>query len=399
MALDLLSENRGSGDRDAEHLLLGKRIAAAMVLVAVAASCAALLLTDLSRTAFTGQLAVTAVLAATGIATLILPPRRAVLQATVLLFVVGLSAVVATADEVGSTRFFYLWPAVFAAYFCSVRCLVMTLLTLTASLALALGVSTLEWADKLEVLAGTIIRVGFMAGIVGFMSAREERLHQRLELAAQTDPVTGLPNRRAFDEQLPPLVERALANQKQLSVVMVDLDRFKAFNDTHGYAAGDDALRRLATILDDHCRSVDVVARFGGEEFVVVLPGVGVAGARSYAERVAWAMRSEGVDPALRLIASSGIATLNLPAEDADDSRGLLGRADQALHAAKHAGGARASWWRLGEIEVGDEVDVPSPDAESSVTSPPPLRPREYVLRKDPLAPRDDAGGGLRESA
>jgi PleD family two-component response regulator len=124
-------------------------------------------------------------------------------------------------------------------------------------------------------------------------------------------------------------------------------------------------------VLFRSCRDVDLVARFGGEEFAVVLPGVESEAAQSLAERVAWALGVEVVDESLRLTTSTGLASLD-PDSHTESITALLTRADQALYAAKNGGRARAAWWADGGIVVGDHVDVPAPAVVTQFPAPVP---------------------------
>jgi diguanylate cyclase (GGDEF)-like protein len=169
-----------------------------------------------------------------------------------------------------------------------------------------------------------------------------KRLEQaRLELATQAsvDPVTGLPNRRALDDRLAEEVERALRYKQPLSLCFIDLDHFKNVNDEHGHAAGDAALAQVGAILRRTARGIDFVGRFGGEEFVVLVPGTWSEDAATLGERLRRAVAEStfdlGGNRSVRLTISVGIA--GLP-EHASDGHALNGYADKALYAAKRAG-------------------------------------------------------------
>ncbi len=382
-----------AGQSEAEQLKLAKRVSVALLLLAALSAYIALATLKMSPLAFGVQLA--CALGMTGLAITIasVPPNKTLMRAGVLGGVLTISTMLATTDDFGTTPFFYLWPAVFAAYFATSRFLVLTLAVNAVSLMGALVISPIDWAVKADLFIGTSLSVGGMAALVAYMRARADRLNDQLELAAQTDALTGLRNRRAFDPELERLLRTAAADGTALSVVMFDIDHFKRFNDRHGHIVGDEALRRMAAVLVDQCRPVDLVARFGGEEFAVVLPGVEAVGARSLTERVAWALGVEPVERDLRITTSAGVSTLD-PHAHHETIVALLTRADQALYAAKGAGRARAAWWTAEGIEIGDEVDVPS---VATVTAMPPA-----AIRPVPgaAAPRrgDDPAQGRRSA-
>jgi diguanylate cyclase (GGDEF)-like protein len=144
---------------------------------------------------------------------------------------------------------------------------------------------------------------------------------------AATDSLTSLPNRRAWDEALGAAVEVAEAGDSPLVVMMIDLDHFKHFNDLHGHLAGDDLLRRFALTLGGAVRAGDLVARWGGEEFALALPGCTLADAGLIAERVRTAVP-------LEQSCSIGLVARRRGEAPTD----LVHRADLALYAAKHAG-------------------------------------------------------------
>ncbi len=164
-----------------------------------------------------------------------------------------------------------------------------------------------------------------------------------LALASRRDPLTGLPNRRAFDEDLAREAARASRAGASLAVVMLDVDRFKAVNDCHGHAAGDAVLRAVAARAAGAVRAGDLLARVGGEEFAILLPGADLARAAEAAERIRAILAADPVEAggtALAVTASLGCAALS-PGEAPE---ALVARADARLYAAKEAGRNRVAW-------------------------------------------------------
>jgi diguanylate cyclase (GGDEF)-like protein/PAS domain S-box-containing protein len=162
--------------------------------------------------------------------------------------------------------------------------------------------------------------------VKGIAAEREELLAE-VENAARSDALTGLPNRRALEEMLPRDMARARRGESPLCLAIVDIDHFKAYNDGHGHLAGDGFLRECALAWDSELRGEDTIVRFGGEEFLVVLPDCPIEQAAEIVERL------RGVTP-LGQTCSAGLAQWDL-AESID---GLLGRADAALYEAKESG-------------------------------------------------------------
>ncbi len=155
---------------------------------------------------------------------------------------------------------------------------------------------------------------------------------------ATHDPLTGLWNRRAIIENLRHELARAHRQKAPLSVVLADLDHFKKVNDTHGHLAGDAVLRETADKMKSSMRSYDAVGRYGGEEFLMVLPGCSAKNAREQIERIRTSImqhRVKGFGAPIQVTLSAGIASIQ---EDDFDVDGLLNRADNALYEAKAAG-------------------------------------------------------------
>jgi two-component system cell cycle response regulator len=170
-----------------------------------------------------------------------------------------------------------------------------------------------------------------------------ERLRDSVQMSiemATTDALTGLHNRRYMESHLATLIEQEASRGKPLSVLVVDIDYFKAINDTHGHDAGDDVLREFALRLKKSTRGIDLACRYGGEEFVVVLPETDMGVATVVAERLRRRIATEpfsivqGSDK-VDVTISVGIAAIG---DAQDTAQALLKRADQALYRAKRDG-------------------------------------------------------------
>lgn len=165
-----------------------------------------------------------------------------------------------------------------------------------------------------------------------------KQANERLERLAVTDGLTGIFNHRRFQEALAQEVLRSTRSSRPVSVLMADVDHFKRFNDTNGHPAGDELLRRLASVLAAELRATDLLARYGGEEFAVVLPDTGKAEALQAAERLRSAvdrqLNAEG-EHTRRVSISVGVATFGT---DGDGPQALLAAADRALYVAKNRG-------------------------------------------------------------
>lgn len=172
--------------------------------------------------------------------------------------------------------------------------------------------------------------------------ARAEIQNQRSQLEtymeqALTDSLTGLANRRGFDQELERRVAHRLRGGPPVSLLLVDVDHFKRFNDEHGHQAGDAVLSQVADVLNESTRQMDFLARYGGEEFGVVLPGTTLDEATTVAERIRGAVERQTFEyrgRQLHVTVSAGLSEAAPP----EDDEGLLSRADAALYAAKNGG-------------------------------------------------------------
>ncbi|MFN8589359.1 MAG: GGDEF domain-containing protein [Candidatus Eisenbacteria bacterium] len=203
------------------------------------------------------------------------------------------------------------------------------------------------------VLALTISAL-MLAGIHGlrslFLTLDEQA--ERLRQLSEYDPLTGLRNRRSMTRDALREVQRSYRTGGRLSALMLDLDHFKQLNDTYGHAAGDTALARLAGVLRCQLREVDLIARWGGEEFLVVLPDTDAEGAERVAERLRRTLAEATLtlgEHALHITSSIGATTLQ-GSHDSNEAAlaYLIAAADQALYRAKHAGRNRVAVFECG---------------------------------------------------
>ncbi len=189
-----------------------------------------------------------------------------------------------------------------------------------------------QWA----VVLGATVALGVL---VGYLRLRLVRLLNRLTAVARTDELTGIPNRRAFQERFEQELARASRDAQPLSVLMGDLDGFKLVNDRQGHHRGDEALELVAGHLEQMKRLTDVAARVGGEEFALLLPATAHDEAEQVAERLRLGIREVFAGAEVPLSISFGIATFPVHATDGPS---VLRAADQALYSAKEHGRDRS---------------------------------------------------------
>jgi two-component system cell cycle response regulator len=169
-----------------------------------------------------------------------------------------------------------------------------------------------------------------------------ERLRDNVQMSIEmaiTDGLTGLFNRRYMETHLATLVEQAASRGKPIAVMVLDIDFFKSINDGHGHDAGDDVLREFSLRIRKAIRNIDLACRYGGEEFVIVMPETDMAVATMVAERIRRRIATEPFPiqqgALLEVTISIGIAALGQPG---DHAASILKRADQALYRAKRDG-------------------------------------------------------------
>ncbi len=254
---------------------------------------------------------------------------RAVVNALLGLGTAGIAASISFTEGVPNDGvLLYLWIALYAFYFLPSRTAWCHMAAVAASFALVIALDPPPYPPEghWATVMGAIAAAGMFVG----------RLKQRLDMSldrlvglAHTDDLTGLPNRRAWSLRAGVEVNRATRFGQSLSVALIDLDRFKHFNDEHGHAAGDRLLADAASAWRGTLRDFDFIARIGGDEFAVLLPGCTLATAADTAQRLRAAMPA-GVG------CTVGTAQLR-PRESIEQT---LARADEALYVAKDRRGA-----------------------------------------------------------
>ena len=288
-----------------------------------------------------GQAAVALAAYLAGAILYLLPERLpgVVIPGTLALGTVLVSVLVLCEGDGGSFYgLFYLWVAVESFYLLS-----------RVGAAVQVGFMGLAYAGVLAVVPDDrpvqhwllVVGVGIVAGVlVAYQRGRIDALVASLDDAARTDPLTGLLNRRAFEELFEKELDRVHRSDGSLSVLLGDLDGFKAVNDRFGHEAGDAALCRVAEDMLKWKRRVDTPARIGGEELALLLPDTDERGAFLVAERLRRATHRSFAEDPMGLTISFGVATF--PAHG-DDLRSLMRAADRALYAAKDLGKDRTA--------------------------------------------------------
>jgi len=190
---------------------------------------------------------------------------------------------------------------------------------------------------------------GALSYFVGVIKDREDKLHavnadltlahHNLERIAVTDRLTGLYNRTKLDEVLANELARAERYGQSVAVIMADIDKFKAVNDTHGHQVGDSVLREFAAIVRELVRDTDTPGRWGGEEFLVICSHVDVNGAHILAERIRAAVAGHSFSVVGQETCSFGVASYR----PGDTAETILNRADEALYEAKQNGRDRVA--------------------------------------------------------
>jgi diguanylate cyclase (GGDEF)-like protein len=237
-------------------------------------------------------------------------------------------------DPASAYTMFYVWIALYAFYFFTLLQAAVQVGFVALSYGAVLrfregfAVPTARWL----ITVGTVLVAGIL---IALLKSRVETLVARLSDTARTDSLTGLLNRRGFEESFQHELERGRRGSGCLSLVLLDLDHLKVVNDRFGHAIGDSALERLGAVLVTTKRQIDTAARVGGEEFALLLPESDAQGAFALCERLRTRVREAYGGEAFPLTVSLGIASFPL---DGTTAAELLSAADRALYEAKRLG-------------------------------------------------------------
>jgi diguanylate cyclase (GGDEF)-like protein/putative nucleotidyltransferase with HDIG domain len=256
----------------------------------------------------------------------------------------------------------YLWAALYAAYFFSLRWSLATVAWVGVCYGTVLVLSdqgnviVTRWVETVGTLAIAVL-------LVHMLQERVRALVAQLADAARTDPLTGLHNRRGFEESFAVEIERARRGGHALTLLVADLDHFKRVNDRLGHATGDAALTRVGKLLRSGKRQIDYSARTGGEEFALILPDTADREGYLVAERLRGMIERAFGDDLVPLTMSVGVAGYPKHGQTADE---LLRSADRALYAAKELGRNRAVIY---SSEVGSVARAPERCGEVQVST------------------------------
>jgi diguanylate cyclase (GGDEF)-like protein len=247
----------------------------------------------------------------------------------------ALLAGVATLDSLLGSRIqsdiLYSFPVVIAAWSASrVDGVLMAVLASLLIAALDSPGSPAQSAIVSVVMFAT--RVSALS-IIALTVSKLRAVTEEAERLADLDPLTGLLNRRSIEARLSLELARSTRQSSPLSVIYIDVDDFKSFNDRFGHGAGDEILRSVADCVTESLRNTDVVARLGGDEFVVVLPDTDSAGARRVGTELLEGLTQSASARGARV--SAGAVTFNVPAASAESA---IAQADNAMYAAKRRG-------------------------------------------------------------
>jgi diguanylate cyclase (GGDEF)-like protein len=239
-------------------------------------------------------------------------------------------AIATTPTGQGEGALLYVWPVLWVAYFFGRRGSIL----IVAWVGVVQGAALIYSDGVLDRWIDVLVSVGIVALVVHALSERNERLVASLAAEARVDKLTGVLNRRGFEERAAMAIELARREGRSVGVATFDIDHFKHVNDEWGHDVGDRVLEYLGEILRARTRGADIVARLGGEEFVAFLSDADVEQVRLYAERVRAEFATADLLDLPPVTVSAGVTAAVAP----ETVEGLLQVADGALYAAKREG-------------------------------------------------------------
>jgi diguanylate cyclase (GGDEF)-like protein len=342
--LDQADRPGSVGGRRTRNRDIGARIGALLLLGGAAITAAGTVLPANPEIDAEAYFLLAGLQAAAGLIVLMLPPRlRRSRVLPPLIIVAGVISILGVTyfngERAGGppafNEFFFVWPAFYIGYFFGRRGIVVSLV----AIAILYGALVIDITDDdREAFTRWIVTVSVVSGSAVAMHVLRmniDSLLARLRETARTDPLTTLLNRRGFDERFALELDRSRRTGDPFALLVGDLDRFKDLNDRFGHGAGDTALVAVAQALASGSRSIDTVARIGGEEFGLLLPGSDCTGAVEAAERLRGDIAGIAASDGKPLTISFGV--VEFPRHGLDQQQ-LLDAADGALYAAKASG-------------------------------------------------------------
>lgn len=232
-------------------------------------------------------------------------------------------------------EFYYVWPALYVGYFFKRRGVIVSVAAIALAYLVVLGALDMDRQAAITRWMVTVSVAGGAAAALYAIRRKVDRLLARLRDLAHTDPLTSLPNRRAFEERFEVELDRARRSGEPFSLAVGDIDFFKRLNDAHGHAVGDRALEAVGEAIARWTRSTDISARIGGEEFAILLPATSTSEAEAAIERLRRRIGEIPTAADRSLTVSFGLVSFPEHGEAMGD---LMHSADVALYRAKALG-------------------------------------------------------------
>ncbi len=240
------------------------------------------------------------------------------------------SGAVASAEILGVGGLFWIYATILANFFLVGRRTAVTITAISLIILVAMG----KGFENIPQIFSFVATTGLVSTLAFILANRTEAQRLELELLATRDPLTGIYNRRAMTQELSIAVEANKRQQSPVSLIIFDLDNFKSINDKHGHAEGDRVLVNFASLISQSTRQIDRFFRYGGEEFVLLLPAVRTSELSAIAEKLRLKISNELRSAGVVVTVSLGAAPLRAD----EDWQDWLRRADAALYAAKTSG-------------------------------------------------------------
>lgn len=247
-----------------------------------------------------------------------------------LVIISGIGALLSS-EMLGVVGLFWMYVAIVANFFLTTNLRFATVFTVSILILLAVTGHSFENAAQMW----SFLATGSLLSLLSYIIAHQYSIqHGRLKHLATVDPLTGAYNRRHMEQEMHQAVEEFARHSTPMALILMDIDRFKEINDRFGHEAGDEVLTRFAGLVHGHTRQIDRFYRFGGEEFLLLIKGVGLEEAMQVAEKIRSGTEKGLVGSHGQVTISAGVAHVR----EGESCMQWVGRADAALYGAKEAG-------------------------------------------------------------